>query len=409
MEDRAGRRRRPPGRRRESAATYRRRRLAALGAALALGIGIVGIGGAGHDDVTRLSAEQALRIERTADPVRFTVSVSGDLLIHSPLWDRALVLGNGDYDFAPMLAELRPHVARADLALCHVETPMTPRPPSSYPIFNTPPELARAIAKTGWDACDTASNHSLDQGQYGIDATAEALDRAGVPHTGSFRSPAERRRPLLLDAAGVTLGFIAYSDSTNGIPLPQPWSENVAPVEEDAALKAKRILADARRAARAGAEGVILNMHWGDEYATEPNAAQLELARRLVASPLITAIVGQGPHVPGPIRRLKGKFVVFSEGNLISNQSPLAGLPAETQYGLIALLHCVADGRGVRVERISYVPTYVRLTDYTVLPVGSALREQAEDPAALDAAYDTVVELAGRGPRITPVPAALGG
>ena len=36
----------------------------------------------------------------------------------------------------------QPYVADADLAFCHVETPMTPDPPTSYPIFNTPPELA---------------------------------------------------------------------------------------------------------------------------------------------------------------------------------------------------------------------------------------------------------------------------
>ncbi len=50
---------------------------------------------------------------------------------------------------------------------------MTPAPPASYPIFNTPPALAEGIAATGGDLCDTASNHSLDQGQTGIDETLQ--------------------------------------------------------------------------------------------------------------------------------------------------------------------------------------------------------------------------------------------
>ncbi len=102
--------------------------------------------------------------------------------------------GGRGYDFRPLLAAVPPYVRGADLALCHVETPMSPRPPTGYPIFNTPPQLARAIRWAGYDACDTASNHSLDLGQYGIDATSAALHRAGVRHTGSFRSPQAARK-----------------------------------------------------------------------------------------------------------------------------------------------------------------------------------------------------------------------
>ena len=59
---------------------------------------------------------------------------------------------------------------------------------------------------------------------------------------------------------------------------------------------------------------------------------------------MITVVVGQGPHVVQPIERINGKFVVFSEGNLVSNQGASTGLPAATQDGLIALLHFKAEG-----------------------------------------------------------------
>jgi poly-gamma-glutamate capsule biosynthesis protein CapA/YwtB (metallophosphatase superfamily) len=376
----------------------------ALAAVGALGLAILLIAGGGGEELT---PAERVRAERAEEPVRFTVSVSGDILIHSPLWARALANGGGQYDFAPFFAELDPYVADADLALCHLETPMTfdaSTLPASYPLFDTPPELARAIAQSGWDACDTASNHSLDQGQEGVDETGAALDRAGIEHTGSFASARDRRRPLILEAAGVKIGFVAYTDATNGIPLPNPWSVNLAAVDAEVGEKARRILSDAKRARRAGAEAVILNMHWGDENSLEPNDSQLELARRLTESRLITVIVGQGPHVVGPIERMNGKFVVFSEGNLVSNQSALAGLPAETQYGLVALLQLVADGRGVRVERVSYAPTWVDLDDYTVVPVATGTERDPGDAAALRAAYDSVVGIAGLGKGITPMP-----
>src|SRR5947208_6118032 len=282
-------------RRRRQSAAYRRWRfaIAAVCAIVALGAGIVvgrNVDG-GHPPSPRQATRQQVKHQREEQPVHFTVSASGDLLIHSPVWERALALGGGGhYDFAPELAELRPYVADASLGICHVETPMTPAPPTSYPIFNTPPALAQGIKATGWDACDTASNHSLDQGQTGIDDTGQALDHAGVKHTGSFASPAAQRKPVFFRVHGVRIAFLAYTTDTNGIPAPHPWSVNIA--------SPGRILADARRARRMGADAVIVNLHWGGEivpeYQSQPSPGQLSLAKRLTASPPITAIVAQG-------------------------------------------------------------------------------------------------------------------
>jgi hypothetical protein len=403
--------RRPPARPRRrrptSPAVYRRRRLAALGG-LSLVILLVFLAAKGNDGSPDLTPAQALRDERAEDPVHFTMSVSGDILIHSLLWERALANGGGStYDFAPFFSELDPYVADTDLPICHLETPMTSAAPASYPIFNTPTDLAKGIKASGWRACDTASNHSLDQGQEGVEETGQALDRQGVLHTGSFSSPAARRKPLILEANGVKVGYVAYTDFTNGIPLPDPWSVNYVPFDGDVKENAKRILADVKRDHDAGAEAVVVTIQWGDENSTEPNDSQLALADALTKSPLVTAIVGQGPHVVQPIEKINGKFVVFSEGNLVSNQSALAGLPAETQYGLIAVLHLIADEQGVRVQRVDYVPTWVRLSDYVVLPVGVGLRKDPADATALREAYDTVVGIAGRGKGIEPIPAHL--
>ncbi len=191
------------------------------------------------------------------------IEASGDLLIHSAVFDRALVLGGGrHYDFAPMFTQIKPYIRGADLALCHVETPMTPAAPTGYPTFNTPPELATAIRKTGWRACSTAGTHALDQGQRGVDDTIRALDRAGVAHTGSFSSAAAQRTPLIMTVKGVRVAFLAYTELTNGIPSPHPWSVNRA--------SAARILSDAHRARRDGAKVVIVNIHWGASSSHSP-------------------------------------------------------------------------------------------------------------------------------------------
>jgi poly-gamma-glutamate capsule biosynthesis protein CapA/YwtB (metallophosphatase superfamily) len=290
-------------------------------------------------------------------PASFTVAASGDFLIHGPVAAQALADGGGRrYDFRPMFAPIRRRIARADLALCHVETPLVPGPVRGYPSFRTPPSLARAIRATGWDACSTASNHSLDAGQYGVDTTIRAL---GIPHSGTARSARGARRPPILRTAGVRIAFLAYTAVSNGQLVPHPWS--VAWAEP------RRILRDARRARRRGADGVIVNLHWGDEYSHAISPSQRALARRLTRSPAITAIVGQHAHVVQPIRRMHGKPVVFGEGNLVSNQTA-ACCPAASQDGLIALIDFVSRHGRVRAKRVRYVPVWVRHPDYRVLP-----------------------------------------
>src|SRR5512135_1886966 len=331
--------------------------------------------------------------------VSLVVEASGDLLIHSAVFERALMLGGGRrYNFAPFFAKIRPYIRGADLALCHVETPMTPARPTGYPVFNTPPELATAIRQTGWRACSTAATHTLDQGQAGVDGTIRALDRAGVAHTGSFSSAAGQRTPLIMTVKGVRVAFLAYTELTNGIPSPHPWSVNRA--------SAAQILSDAHRARRDGAKVVIVNLHWGDEDVIKPSSFQLRLAEALTRSPDITAVVGQHVHVVQPIRSLNGKLVVFGEGNLISNETS-ACCPAASQDGMIVLLTITVDSHGARVTFIRYVPIWVRHPDYVVLPAGSAWRTDPAAAAALRASYERTVAVAGRGPRVQPIPAHL--
>jgi Bacterial capsule synthesis protein PGA_cap len=335
-----------------------------------------------------------------ARPVTFTVEASGDLLIHSPVWERALELGGGNhYNFTPLFRRIKPYIASTDLPLCQMETAMTPSPPTGFPVFNTPPQLAYAIRNTGWRACSTAATHALDQGQRGVDDTIASLDKVGVKHAGTYSSAAAQRTPLIMTVKGIKVAFLSYTELTNGIPSPHPWSVNRA-------QNIRQILDEAHRARAEGARAVVINIHWGDENVPAPSRFQLHLAGVLTRDPDITAIVGQHVHVPQPIRRINGKLVVFGEGNLISNQTS-ACCPGASEDGLIALLTIVVDNRGARVTKVRYVPIWVQHPTFTVLPVGDALRSDPADAAELRASYNRTVAVAGRSADVQPVPAHL--
>jgi poly-gamma-glutamate synthesis protein (capsule biosynthesis protein) len=255
-----------------------------------------------------------------------TVLGSGDVLIHPPLWEQAhadaLAEGGTGYDFGPIYAGIAPAVRGTDLAICEMETPLAPPqgPFAGWPDFSAPPQVLTALKGIGYTSCTTASNHSLDQGYAGVVRTLDELDAAGLKHTGSARTAAEAATPLIITlpgggGAGVKVAQLAYSFDFNQIPLPpdKPWLANLTDVPT--------ILAAAHRAKAAGADIVVLSMHWGTEYDHLATQTQQQQAAALLASPDIDVILGDHAHVVQPMQRIDGKWVIYCMGNQISRHA----------------------------------------------------------------------------------------
>ena len=259
-------------------------------------------------------------------PRTATVLGSGDVLIHPPLWQQAhrdaRAEGHRGFDFGPMYASIVPDVRSADLAICEMETPLAPPqgPFTGWPDFSAPPQVLTALTGIGYDSCSTASNHTLDQGYPGLKRTLDELDAAGLRHTGSARSQHEASRPLIIKLAnGVRIGQLAYSFNFNGFepPAGKRWEANLIDVP--------RILADAKRMKRAGADIVVVSMHWGVEYDHLATQEQRDQARRLLRSPNIDLILGDHAHVIQPAEKIHGKWVFYCMGNQISrHEDPIA-------------------------------------------------------------------------------------
>ncbi|WP_324277485.1 CapA family protein [Blastococcus brunescens] len=239
-------------------------------------------------------------------PESFTLVATGDVLVHQ---DRALTAGaeqpDGSYDFSAVFAPVAPLIEAADLAICHLETPVAPRggPYRGYPSFAVQPEIVDALVGAGYDACTTASNHSLDDGTAGLVRTLDTLDAAGIAHAGTYRSEAESLEPTLVDAGGVTVGLVAGTFGLNGVPLPtgREWSVDVAPAPD-----VDGVLAAASRARTAGAEVVVASLHCCVEYRHDPTDDQVDAATALLASPDVDLVLGHHAHVVQPIEAVAG-------------------------------------------------------------------------------------------------------
>jgi poly-gamma-glutamate synthesis protein (capsule biosynthesis protein) len=249
--------------------------------------------------------------------------VTGDVLLHPQLVEQARSDAAGatsdgssgpDLDFFPMLAAQQPWVAGADVAICHLETPLAPPqgPFSGYPAFSVPPQVLPALVRTGYDACTTASNHTFDQGTEGVDRTLDALDAAGLAHDGSYRTEADSRTPVVVNAAVGRVGIVSAAYDWNGFEPDHPWQGNT--------LDVGAITAKAHAAKQAGADVVVVALHAGQEYDSTPTEQQRDAARALLADPDVDLVYGHHAHVVQPMERIGGKWAVYGLGNDIAAQ-----------------------------------------------------------------------------------------
>jgi poly-gamma-glutamate capsule biosynthesis protein CapA/YwtB (metallophosphatase superfamily) len=325
-------------------------------------------------------------------PDRIELAFTGDILIHEGLWRIAQEHARGDdvFDFRPLFRPLRPVVSRADLALCHLETPLSPddRDLASYPVFETPHELAPAIAWAGYDGCSTASNHSLDGGIAGVEATLRWLDRAELGHTGTARSRRERDRLAVYDVGGAGVAHLSYTWSFNGFTPDVAWRANVIDV--------RRILRDAERADRR-ADLVIVSVHWGLEYTHTPTTWQTEIADRLARAGTIDLVVGHHAHVVQPLTKIRRTWIAYGLGNILSGMTSSLGTAA-VQDGVVLLAEAKRRSNRWRIVDLSVVPTMVEYGTWRVLPIGRSLRNgdgSSEQRAQLLASRERTLDVLG--------------
>ncbi|MFD5525473.1 CapA family protein [Streptomyces virginiae] len=328
----------------------------------------------------------------------FTLVASGDVLPHTSVIQRAANDAQDDgYDFRPMFSGVKALVSGADLALCHMETIYGEEggPFSGYPAFKSPPEVADGLKDAGYDGCSTASNHTLDDGAAGLRRTLDRFDKVGLGHAGSARTAAEAAKVTTYTAGSAKVAHLAYTYDTNGYPLPdsQPWAVNL--------MKQDKIIADARAARKAGADVVLVSVHWGTEWQTEPDGTQLSLGRALTASqtdgrPDIDLIIGTHAHIPQPYEKVNGTWIVYGMGDQVAGEmfNYTGARDMRGNYGSIGRFTFAppaAAGQRWQVTKAEFVPQMMDLSAGRVVHLPDAL---AKDPGREDyeAARDEITE-----------------
>lgn len=265
--------------------------------------------------------------ETTAKPVPEYANVSiaavGDNLIHSSIYKQAAKrAADGGYDFGFAYENVKDIIRRADMAIINQETLICggDYEPSTYPRFNSPPELGDYMLSIGFDVFTIANNHTLDKGTDGLAACLDYWDsRESAVVCGAYRNAEDRANIRTAEFEGITFSFLSYTESLNGLSLPADSELSIGDARDIDTMISEI------KAAEEISDVTVVALHWGVENSDIISDYQRATAKQLADSGA-DIIIGNHPHVLRDIEEIEREdgsaaLCAYSLGNFISAQS----------------------------------------------------------------------------------------
>ena len=279
-----------------------------------------------------------------------TLVFVGDIMGHSPQFEAAYNSQTNSYNYDICFQHVKSYITNADFALANLEVPLAGMPYSGYPNFSSPDALLDALKNTGFSILQTANNHVLDRGKFGMERTIRQIEKRNLLHMGSYVDAIQRDTlyPLIVESKGVKIAFLNCTYGTNTHEVSEPNRVNYIDTLE--------IINDIKRANNLNADFRIMTIHWGTEYELQANEAQRKIAQFLVNHG-INLIIGSHPHVVQNAEIFYDKDsipvpVFYSLGNFISNQRKL-----NTNGGILVKVEI--DAKSKTFKNSSFLPVYV--------------------------------------------------
>jgi poly-gamma-glutamate synthesis protein (capsule biosynthesis protein) len=155
------------------------------------------------------------------------------------------------------------------------------------------------------------------------------------------------------------------------------------------------IVEEARIAKEAGAEFVVVSLHWGAEYRHEPIQSQIDWLDAILPTDEVDLVIGHHAHVVQPVDKVGDEWVVFGIGNFLSNQSANCCVAA-SQDGMIATIELLENDAGeIEAIGVHYIPTWVDRADGYVIRISEPGRTDVPEATAttLETSYNRTLEV----------------
>ena len=320
----------------------------------------------------------------------------GNLIIHQSQINGAK--NENGYDFSPSFQYIKEMVSEADISLGILEGALAGGEPTGYPIFNSPDEVIDSLRDTGIDVVNYANNHIYDYDDEGLQRTIEITKEKGLDVLG-VKSTEEEKSYLVKEVDGVKIGFASYVFETAAVNGYKTINSNPVSINSENLINTfnyndlesfyNRIASEISAMKSEGVEFIITSMHWGEEYNTYIEATQNEIAKKLNELG-VDIILGGHPHVIQPYEIICNEsghstFVIYSQGNSLSNQSEQEIGVAESEDGIMIKFTLEKKDGNVSLKEYKIIPTWVYKEEkgdgtyyHKIIPVEEALANPEE-------------------------------
>jgi poly-gamma-glutamate capsule biosynthesis protein CapA/YwtB (metallophosphatase superfamily) len=208
-------------------------------------------------------------------------------------------------------------VANLECAITTHSVPWTRTPKVFH--FGASPAAVDVLAAAEIRLVSLANNHVLDFEVEGLRDTLRHLDRAGIARAGAGENLAEAVRPAVVEAAGSRVAMIAATDNEPGWAAgpdsPGVQWLRIDPNKRDSMRAVERGVAAARAA---GAEIVVLSLHWGPNMVTRPPRRFRAFAREAIELG-VDILHGHSAHIFQGVDVHRGRPILFDTGDAIDD------------------------------------------------------------------------------------------
>lgn len=244
---------------------------------------------------------------------------------------------------------------RETMAPATQDEPNPTKPPQQS--FSAPDELAKNLFDAGIDAVTTANNHAMDRDGEGLFRTIRVLRAAGIKTTGTALSAEDFLTPCIIEKNGIKIGLVGATQILNST---APGIDAGNRAFALTRLEEEMVKSQISACTGAGAEFIIIMVHWGYEHQSTEDESQRRFAAKLIDWGA-DAIIGAHSHCPQPMEWIDAERdgrtiripVVYSLGNFISNMSQ-----EKAQIGVFARIRITKDENGASCTELACLPLY---------------------------------------------------
>ena len=272
-----------------------------------------------QSSLEKLSSSGSLAIK---EEEVITMIFVGDIMLNRGVEYMIQQHNDWKWPFLKIADELR----KADILFGNLESVISDKGTKAGSIYSlrAEPETIEGLIFSGFDILSLANNHAFDYTVEALKDTFVRLKMADISFVGADLNQDGAFSPIIKRIKETKIAFLAYTNLGPYGWRAGPNNPGIAWIDRSDFEKIQEDIQKAKQ----DSDILIVSLHAGIEYETEPNQFQKDFSKMAIETGA-DLVIGHHPHVVQPYEKYKDGWIFYSLGNFVFDQ----GFSEETLQG----------------------------------------------------------------------------